>query len=271
MSKYAQTLDKKEATLDSTTSAAPRSEAPLSAAYATAAGMTYNDLQPWSPGRAAVTGPFYSTSARVNAEYKAIGVNIRRRAGAILFAEGELPTAVWVVRLGRIKLTTLSREGKTLLVRIAKPGDVLGLSAAVSETRFEVTAQALEDTLLRAYQQRDFLNFIRNNADGGLYAAERLADEYRSVFSDVCRLTLSISIPSRMAHLLLGMLVESETPEAKYPVVDLPLTHQDIAAMLGSSRETVTRTLNKFKRSGILAINGRNVTILRRSILEAMI
>lgn len=227
--------------------------------------------QIWPLTRSTFPAPFYSASTRVTADYKAIGVNVRRRSGTILFCEGDVASTVSVIRFGAVKLTTLSREGKSLLVRIARPGEVLGLSAALCESRSEVTAQTLEDTLLRCYQQKDFLNFIRTNPAGGLYAAASLAHEYRSAFSDVCRLSLTTSIPSRVAHLLLEMLVNSEDTRPNHPTIDLRLTHQDIGTMLGSSRETITRTLNKFKRSGLIAIDGHFITILRRNALEAMV
>jgi CRP/FNR family transcriptional regulator len=74
-----------------------------------------------------------------------------------------------------------------------------------------------------------------------------------------------------MANLLLEMMEDGDHALHPQPVIDMPLTHEDLASMLGSSRETVTRTLNHMKRSGTLAIAGRKVTILQRATLEAMV
>jgi len=158
-----------------------------------------------------------------------------------------------------------------MLVRIARPGDLLGLSAVMSRTPYEVTAQAVDDSLLRCYEQKMFLHFIQNSPEGSLYAAECLAQEYRSAFCDVRRLALSNTIPGRMANLLLEMMEDGDHALHPQPVIDMLLTHEDLACMLGSSRETVTRTLNHMKRSGTLAIAGRKVTILKRATLEAML
>jgi CRP/FNR family transcriptional regulator len=210
-------------------------------------------------------------SFQAAAEDHGAGACVRLRAGSVLFSEGHAPANVAVLCAGRIKLTTSSRDGRTMLVRIARAGDLLGLSAVMSRTPYEVTAQAIEDTLLRCYEQKAFLHFIENNAEGSLYAAECLAEEYRSAFCDVRRLALSNSIPGRMANLLLEMMEDGGHALLPQPVIDMPLTHEDLASMLGSSRETVTRTLNQMKRSGTLAIAGRKVTILQRATLEAMI
>lgn len=210
-------------------------------------------------------------SARCRYGEDTAGAYARLRAGDVLFAEGQPSSTVSVIYAGRMKLATTSRDGKTLLVRIAGAGDLLGLSAAISQMPYEVTAQAIEDVLVRCYEQKAFLHFIQNNTEGSLYAAESLANEYRSAFSDARRLALSTSIPSRMANLLLEMMEAGDYSLQEQPVIDMPLTHEDLASMLGSSRETVTRTLNHLKRTGALAIAGRKVTILQRETLEAMV
>jgi CRP/FNR family transcriptional regulator len=210
-------------------------------------------------------------SFQAAAEDHGAGACVRLRVGSVLFSEGQASANVAVLCAGRVKLTTSSRDGRTMLVRIARPGDLLGLSAVMSRTPYEVTAQAVDDSLLRCYEQKMFLHFIQNSPEGSLYAAECLAQEYRSAFCDVRRLALSNTIPGRMANLLLEMMEDGDHALHPQPVIDMPLTHEDLACMLGSSRETVTRTLNHMKRSGTLAIAGRKVTILQRATLEAMV
>ena len=210
-------------------------------------------------------------SFQAAAEGHGPGSCVRLRAGSVLFSEGQACANVAVLCAGRIKLTTASRDGRTMLVRIARVGDLLGLSAVMSRTPYEVTAQAVDDSLLRCYEQKMFLHFIQNSPEGSLYAAECLAQEYRSAFCDVRRLALSNTIPGRMANLLLEMMEDGDHALHPQPVIDMPLTHEDLASMLGSSRETVTRTLNHMMRSGTLAIAGRKVTILQRATLEAMV
>jgi CRP/FNR family cyclic AMP-dependent transcriptional regulator len=170
-----------------------------------------------------------------------------------------------------VKLTKSSREGKSLLIKIAKAGDVLGLSAAVSKTRYEVTARAMERTQIKTFHQKDFLQFIQRHVEGGVHAAESLNNEYRSVLSDACRPALSSSIAGRVAHLLLELVVESENVENTQPELHMSLRHEELASMLGSSRESVTRTLNSFTRKNIISIQGTRMVILRKEALEILL
>ena len=125
-------------------------------------------------------GWFCNLAPQALAEYDAMSSHVMLPMGSIVFAEGQPARSVSVVCDGRIKLTRSSRDGKTLLVKIAKPGDVLGLSAALSKTPYEVTAQAIEHAQIKTFQQSDFLHFIKRHVEGSLHAAESLSNEYRS-------------------------------------------------------------------------------------------
>jgi CRP/FNR family transcriptional regulator, cyclic AMP receptor protein len=191
--------------------------------------------------------------------------------GNILFAEGHAARNVSVVCAGRIKLTRSSRDGKTLLVKIARSGDVLGLSAALSNMPYEVTAQAMEHTQIATFEQKDFLHFIQRHVEASLHAAESLSNEYRSALTDACRLALSSSIAGRVAHLLLELAVESEAAQDAQPEIHMSLRHEDLASMLGSSRESITRVLNGFRREGVISIEGTRMTILSKEALEILL
>ncbi len=214
---------------------------------------------------------FCELSPKAMAEYDAIGSYIALEEGAVLFAQGEAPRSVAVVCVGRIKLISSSREGKTLLVRIAKPGDVLGLSAALSNAIHEVTAQAIEHVQIKMLPGSEFLRFIRHHGEGSMHAAESLNNEYQSALNDACRLALSSSIAGRVANLLLELAVENETVQNSRPEIHLPLTHEELASMLGSSRESVTRVLSNFRRTGIVSIKAAKLTILRKEALEVLL
>ena len=84
-------------------------------------------------------------------------------AGAILFMEGEQARGVYIVCQGRVKLLTTNSDGKTLIFKIAKPGEILGLNAALSGTPHEITAETLQPAQLAYVSREDFLKFIREN------------------------------------------------------------------------------------------------------------
>jgi CRP/FNR family cyclic AMP-dependent transcriptional regulator len=217
------------------------------------------------------SGWFCDLSPEALAEYDALSHHFELPPGGVLFSEGNTPRGVYVLCSGEVKLTSSARDGKTLLVRTARPGDVLGLSAALADSKCEVSAQAACPVHLRAFKCRDFQQFLERHVEGSLHAAEMLNHEYRAALSDACRLALSGSVSARMARLLLEMAATSGVSEQATPRFHLSSTHEEIATMLGTSRETVTRVLGDFKRKGILSIHGTRVALLRKEALEILL
>jgi CRP/FNR family transcriptional regulator, cyclic AMP receptor protein len=216
-------------------------------------------------------GWFCDLPTHVLTDYDAMGVHQMLPARAKLFSEGQVPRGVAVLCSGRVKLTRSSEDGKIFLVRIAKPGDALGLSAVLGGTPYEVTAKAMEPVQMKTFQRDEFLHFLDHHVEGNQHAAESLNNEYRAALLDACRLALSNSIAGRVAHLLLQLASEAGTMENSQPEVYLPLSHEDLAAKLGTTRESVTRVLNDLKRRGVLAISGTRARILRKYALEALV
>jgi CRP/FNR family cyclic AMP-dependent transcriptional regulator len=216
-------------------------------------------------------GWFCSLSAQSLADLDAMSTHTILPIGNILFTEGQASRSVSVVCAGQVKLTKSSRDGRTLLVKIARPGAVLGLSAALSKMPYEVTAQAIERTQLATFPQQHFLNFIQQDAEASLHAAESLSNEYRSALADASRLALSTSIAGRVAHLLLELVVENETIQDAQPKIHMSLRHEDLASMVGSSRESITRVLNGLRRNGIISIKGADMTIHSKEALEVLL
>lgn len=210
---------------------------------------------------------FCDLSPGAMAEYDAMGVHLTAPTGSLLFREGQPARNVHLLCSGHVKLTASSKEGRTLLVRIARPGDVLGLSAAMSGTPYETTAQALEPVQIKSFQQKDFLCFIERHIEGSMHAAQMLNREYRDALSDATRMALSNSIAGRVSRLLLEM---ASGHDESMPRLKISLTHEELAAMLGTSRESVTRILSELKRKDIIAVRGTSVTILRKDALELL-
>jgi CRP/FNR family transcriptional regulator, cyclic AMP receptor protein len=215
-------------------------------------------------------GWFCSFSPPVLVEYDAIGTAMVLPPGSVLFTEGQTSRNVVMICDGRVKLTRVSREGKTLLVKISKAGDVVGLNAALRNFPYEVTAQAIETTHVRTFHAKDFLHFLERHSEGALHAAESLSKEYMSALNGACRLALAPTITARIAHLLLEFAVEEGTACSPNPEVHMALKHEDLASMLGTSRESVTRALNELKRGGLIKIRGTKVTLLRKGALERL-
>jgi CRP/FNR family transcriptional regulator, cyclic AMP receptor protein len=198
-----------------------------------------------------------------------IGVQVRYPARVDIYQRGERARALHVLCSGHVKLFTTSREGKTMILKIAWPGDVLGLSAVLSQGNYEVTAETLEPCQVKTLRREEVLTFIDKFSEAGRHSLESMANEYQSAFRDARRLSLGTSAASRLANVLLDLArnASCSKPEMRFTMA---LTHEELGNLAGLSRETVTRLLGRFQREGLLRIKGSSITIADLHRLNSM-
>ena len=191
-------------------------------------------------------------------------------AGAVLFVEGQAPRGMYVLCRGRVKLSTTSREGKTLILRIAEPGEVLGLHASVSGKPYELTAETLQASQLNFVKREDFLRFLEEHGDACLRAAQHLSQNCQSAYEMIRSLGLSHSVTEKMARLLLEWSEQGENTKEGIRI-KLALTHEEMAQLVGTSRETVTRVLSEFRKQQIAQLRGSTLLIRNKPALERLV
>jgi CRP/FNR family transcriptional regulator, cyclic AMP receptor protein len=219
--------------------------------------------------------PFCNLEGETLSEFLAIGPESSRSRGETLFVEGETPRYVFLICSGRVKLTVTSREGRTAILRIAGPGEILGLSPAMSGTANETTAEAVELCRVKAIRVSEFLNFLQKYPEASREATRCLLHDYRVVLNNVCRLALPNTVAGRLATLLLEWLNHRPASPAKTSSTNdhrfiVALTQEEIASMANTSRETVSRVLNQFQQEKLISIKGAVVTILQPRALEQL-
>jgi CRP/FNR family transcriptional regulator len=212
---------------------------------------------------------FCNLEAASLAEFKSIGVQATLPKGATLFREEEPSNGVFLICTGQVKLSCTSKEGRTLILKIAMPGDVLGLGAVISGSRYEVTAETIEPTEIKSIRRDDFLSFIQKHGEASLHAAKALSQEYKAAFFDARRLALSGSSAARLASVLLdwGKAASCGKSEMRFTMA---LTHEELANLVGSSRETITRMLGRFKKEKLIQVRGASILILSPEKLERL-
>jgi CRP/FNR family transcriptional regulator len=190
---------------------------------------------------------------------------------ALLFVEGHAPRGAFVLCSGRVKLSTTSREGKVLILRIAEAGEVLGLSATISGENHELTAETLGSCQVNFLGRKALLSAIENNSEFGLRASLALSREFHAVYRDIHDLMLARSSTGKLARLLLSWarLVEHSQDAAEIRIPS-GLTHEEMAQRIGSSRETVTRLLGSLKKKELIRLEGSTLVIRDRVALEAL-
>jgi CRP/FNR family transcriptional regulator len=190
--------------------------------------------------------------------------------GAVLFVEGQAPRGVYIVCNGRVKLSTTSRDGKTLILRIAQGGEILGLHATVSGKPYELTAETLQPCQLDFIKRDDFLKFLQNHGDACLNAAQHLSQNCQSAYEMIRSLGLSHSVSEKLARLLLEWASDGETTKDGIRI-KVALTHEEIAQLIGTSRETVTRVLGEFRDKQLAQLRGSTLLIRDKAALERLV
>lgn len=190
--------------------------------------------------------------------------------GAVLFVEGQAPRGIFVLCKGRVKLSICSTDGKTLILKIAEPGEVLGLSATVSGKTYELTAETIDPCQVNFVKREDFLRFLKEHADACFRVAEQLSDKYNTACREIRSLGLSHSAAEKLAKLLLEWSSRSGESNKQEPRVRLSLTHEEIAQMIGTSRETVTRLFAELKKRQIVNARGATLVIRNKAALRAL-
>jgi CRP/FNR family transcriptional regulator, cyclic AMP receptor protein len=189
--------------------------------------------------------------------------------GALLFVEGQTPRGAYMLCSGKAKLSTTSRDGKVLILKIAGEGEVLGLSAAISGQPFEMTAETTSPCQVNFIEREGLLHGIESNGELGLHASLALSREFQSAYRDIHDLILARSSAGKLAKLLLSWMPHRDkTAEPSEVRIRASLTHEEMAQMIGSSRETVTRLLGDLRRKEFIRLEGATMVIQDRTALE---
>lgn len=187
----------------------------------------------------------------------------------VLFSPGAPSDAIYFIEKGRVRLTRLSPEGKTVILALLGPGELIG-EAAWESGEHDSYAETLEDSRIYQIGREAFHNFVRENPEFGLRLIQIIGVRLKQAQARIEDLVFR-QVPSRVARLLLTL---AETHGKVTPSgirVEFPLTHQEIADMVGSSRVTVTQILNKFRSSHWIEIESKRVTIHNLDALEDMV
>jgi CRP/FNR family transcriptional regulator len=192
-------------------------------------------------------------------------------AEALLYVEGQAPRGVFVLCTGRVKLSTTSREGRVLILRIAEAGQVLGLSAVLAGKPYELTAETTEPCQVNFVESEALLKLLHRSGELALRSAQALSREFESAYRDIPDLILARSSAGKLARLLLSWTPD-QGPENGLAEVRIrsSLTHEEMAQMIGSSRETVTRLLSQLKKKQFIRLEGSTLVIRNRTALEAL-
>jgi CRP/FNR family transcriptional regulator, cyclic AMP receptor protein len=190
--------------------------------------------------------------------------------GAVLFSEGQAQRGMFIVRRGRVKLSVSGRDGRTLILRIVEPGELLGVASVISGRDYEATAETQQPSEISFLRQSDLLRLMRLHGEIALWVTQHLSQDYTSTCREIRDLMLSDSAGEKLARLLVGWF--DHNSESKLSgQVKVALTHEEIGQMIGTTRETVSRLFAEFKKRRLIQQRGVTLVISNRVALESLI
>ncbi|MFY9905301.1 MAG: Crp/Fnr family transcriptional regulator [Terriglobales bacterium] len=189
---------------------------------------------------------------------------------AVVLVEGQSAWGIFILCQGRAKLSTTSRDGKTLIIRIAEAGEVLGLHAVVTGGPYELTVETMQPCQLDFVGQDDMLRFLDDHVDASFHAIQHLARDCSDSYGVARTIGLSNSVTERFAKFLLETAAAGRVNRGSVRV-RLAMTHEEISQLIGTSRETITRLLSEFRRNELAELKGSMLIIHNRPALQHMV
>ena len=190
--------------------------------------------------------------------------------GSVLFVEGQRPRGVYVLCEGRAKVSIASPEGKTVVLRIAQSGELLGVDAAITGRPYEATAEALERCRVDFVGREDLLRILDRDKQAYFGVVQSLSNKFSGVVDQFRALLLSQSAAEKLARLLIKWCDEAGKWTPQGIRVNPGLTHEEMGQMICASRETVTRVLSEFRRRQIVHLARNSILVRNRRALESV-
>jgi CRP/FNR family transcriptional regulator len=186
--------------------------------------------------------------------------------GSVLFAEGDPARGVYLLKTGRAAVSISSSEGRIVILHMVQGGDVLGLNAVLRNSTYEATVRTLEASRVNFIPRAELMTLVENSDAGAGAVIKLLSRELVQLTSRARSLLLPQTACARLAQLLLQLTNEAQGERSR--VIDKVFTHEEVAQMIGSSRETVTRLLASLSRRQIIRITSDNIFIRDPAGLE---
>lgn len=183
------------------------------------------------------------------------------KRGQTLFHEGNPAFGLYCVNKGKVKVTRMGSDGKESIVRLASEGDIIGHRSLFSCESYQASATALEDCTICFLDKKFILQAIEDEPSVALNIITQLSQEMGSAEARSAAM-FQKNVRERLAELLLTFKISYGIKEGKRTRLDIKLTREEIASMIGTANETVIRFISEFKDEGILEQEGKVIYII---------
>lgn len=209
-------------------------------------------------------------SAEEKQEVMEASISKQYAKGEVLFSPGHPSANLWIVHRGSVKISRFSSSGKEQIVRILQPGDFTGELSLFSHTVLTDTAEALEATEICLIQGKVINDLMLRTPQIAIKFLEKYTERIESAEAKLEQLTL-YDVEQRLARTLLDMLHNQQRGQTKDNVIMLPVSKKDLAVMIGTTQESLSRKLALFQEQGWIKLVGqRQIIIADESGLEQL-
>jgi CRP/FNR family transcriptional regulator len=181
----------------------------------------------------------------------------------MVFDQGDSSRVVYLIKRGRIRVSRATADGKEVTVAILGAGDIFGEDSLFGQATRTTVATCMEETLICTAAADDLFALLSGNPTLALNVAQILSERLDDASATIEDLALA-KVSERLMHLFERLSGEHGRLTAEGTLLDVRLTHNDLASIIGSTRETVTLEIATLVRSGRIKHDGRNITLLRR-------
>lgn len=179
----------------------------------------------------------------------------------ILFYEGNQPLGLYCITSGKVKIYKIDADGHQQIVRLAGSGDVIGYRSLLAGEPYSATAETLEEADICFIDSRTFLHILETHPATAFHVMTALAQDLGHAEQQIVNLTHK-NIRERLAELFLTFEKKYGEKVGKNVRLNILLTREEWAELIGTTQESLIRLMSEFKQDGLIAVEGRAITLL---------
>ena len=187
-----------------------------------------------------------------------------------VYMEGDPSENLYFLKKGRVKITRIDESGKEFTLTLMEPGEIFGEMGMFDDAPRETTAVALEDSLICTMRRGDFEKLMENKPELSFKLNKLMGLRLRRIENRIQEL-LFRDVPSRLAGLLLRLLDQHSREMRNGVRINIKLSQQEIANLIGATREMTSSVINSFKKDGLISIESKYIYILDKKELEKFV
>jgi len=189
------------------------------------------------------------------------------KAKQFIFYQNNRPFGIYHIYSGKVKVFKIGKGGRNQIVRLAKPGDILGYRAILSGESYRANAVAIEDSRICFIERTTFLSLLRDNPETALQIMAQLSRDLRKAEE---RLTSATQDSTRQRVAEAICFLRDEYGSSKNGLLNATLSREELGELADTTRESASRTLKEFTKKSLLKVEKRKLTILKAEALEKL-